>query len=79
MDLLEKAKKTIGDEMEASGSIFGRKKIQPTKFKIIDVRLGNTLLNMKTGKRTQGIQLLLKNDDMKKAKWSVSFEMNVEE
>ncbi len=66
----------IGTEQKFSGPLFGRnKEIKPTKFSVIDVRFGSAvIIDMETLEdKHPTVELLLKNADMKQARWSRPF------
>lgn len=74
--------KLVGTEQSFSGGIFSRKKsLEPTTFKVLDIRAGSaTIMNIKElrekGKSSYEhptFELLLKNDAMKRAQWTKPF------
>lgn len=77
MDIGNKFKELIGTEVEISGHVFSRKKLieKPQTFMCLDVRIGSSvIMNMKTMEdKCYTVELLLKNDSMKKAQWSKPF------
>lgn len=70
-DILE----LVGSDVTVSGNIFSRKKNYPvTDFKCLKVRKSiNHILNIKTKQRRHGFEMLLKNDDMLRARWSMTY------
>ena len=71
LDILE----LVGDVVIVDGNVFGRNKVYPeTEFNCLKVRKSHShILNIKTKQRRHGFEMLLKNDDMPRARWSLTF------
>lgn len=72
----------VGTEQTFQGGLFsGKKAIKPTKYNVLDIRVGTALVvNVKelreTGKSSYEhptFELLLKNDKMSRSRWSRPF------
>ncbi len=65
----------IGTDVKMQGGIFsGKVSIEPTVFSVLDVRWGgSTIVNMKTKEEWPSVQLLVKNETMKRSRWTKSF------
>jgi hypothetical protein len=58
-----------------SGNIFSKNPIEETEFIILSARFGQFVMEDKlTGKRHPTIQFLVKNEDMKRARWTCGFK-----
>lgn len=75
---MKKYEKLIGQELSIRGNVFSRKnKLEPTKFRVLNVRpSAATIYNMITRKEHKAYELLLKNSDMKRSRWSLPFKLS---
>lgn len=66
----------IGTKQRFTGNLFGRKKVDPTeKYKVLDIRWSDAMI-IKLSTREplrRAVELLLKNDKMKRSQWSRPF------
>jgi hypothetical protein len=82
MRIYNRLRHHIGNTMRFDGNVFGRKTLPETDFKCLDIKVfTQEFLNIDTMEPTAnvGAKFLLKNEDMKKAMWTISFHMRLEE
>lgn len=67
-------KMMVGTRVRMEGAIFSRNPIPETEFDVIGVRWGSSqTLNTKTMKRYPTVEFLVKNNSMKRARWTGPF------
>jgi hypothetical protein len=74
IELPQKILDMVGQEFVGEGHIFSkRKKLPPTKFKCLKVKpVEGVLTNVETGESRFAVKVLLKNESMKRAQWSIA-------
>lgn len=73
----KKYEKLIGQTLTIRGNVFGRVKMPPTKFKVLNVRPSlSKIMNLITHKEHKAYELLLKNSGMKRSRWSLPFKLS---
>lgn len=67
--------KLVGERHILRGGIFSRRKaIEEQEFDILDIRESSAIImNIKTKKKFPAFELLVKNESMKKARWTNPF------
>lgn len=67
--------KLIGKEMFIEGQVFGNKSIDRTKVIVIALRYGHGYItSLDGGPKYKSIQLLVKNEQMKRARWTLGYK-----
>jgi hypothetical protein len=65
---------TVGQEFKASGNLFSKESLPYETYKCLKVKPHiSRMYNMKTEKYRSTFQMLLKNADMKRSKWTKPF------
>jgi hypothetical protein len=71
-------KKSVGHRLQFSGNVFSSKVLEPTIFVCKKVKVEKSMWynseTHKVSKRYQ-VKLLLKNDNMSKARWTIPFPL----
>lgn len=66
----------VGTKKIFSGALFTKKPIEPTEFEILDIRHSSAwITDLKSGKSFNAFELLVKNENLKRAKWTRPFKM----
>lgn len=75
MSIPKQYMKLVGQRQIMRGGLFSRKKaIEEQEFDILDIRESSaTIMNMKTRKEFPAFELLVKNESMKRARWTNPF------
>ena len=75
MSIPKQYMKLVGQRQIMRGGLFSRKKaIEEQDFDILDIRPSTaTIMNMKTRKEFPAFELLVKNESMKRARWTNPF------
>lgn len=75
MSIPSKYKKLVGHRHTLCGGVFSRKKsIEEQEFDILDIRESmSRIINMKTKRESPAFELLVKNEKMKRARWTNPF------
>lgn len=82
MRVYNRLRHNIGKTMKFDGNVFGHKKWPETEFKCLEIKVYTIdFLDIKTmkPKANIGAKFLLVNDNMKKAQWTISFPIQLEE
>jgi hypothetical protein len=75
MNIPKKYVALVGKKLILCGGIFSRKKsIQPQEFDIMDIRPSHsTIMDLETKNRYPAFELLVKNNQLPRARWTNPF------
>ena len=67
--------KQLGKILQFQGCVFSGKSLDPFNARVYDWKWADCYIkNLDTGEKFEAYQLLIKNDDMKQARWTKPFK-----